>query len=655
MKDKNCPLFLSTRGALAAACMLLPALAQAQPTISAISPDGSHQFQPASALTFNVASLVGVTNVSVQLTVGSLLGSKYLEAFSTGNGLSITGPSTSESVSVPLNTNVYYSVVIQATDANGATASSSAAFDTINPSYIFEAEDWDYSGGKFIDNPQTNQYAGLSSVSGTDDNNASPGSGNSSYRPQGMETEDAGDTPRLPYIGTTNVDYDVGYATGGGWANYTRHYPAGLYNIYARLADGNGATTDAEEVSVLASASGNANLIGAAPFGFNVQSTGWQSYRFYPLLDSTGSLVQFTNDGTQATLQMLTVGGNYNANFYMLFPAATGGTGAGPTITPIYPDGTVQFQATNSLNFSVQSSVGVAPNNVVVQLSGTNLVGKTTNVLYTTANGLTVSGSDTSFTVSVPLASNTIYNAFLQAVDENQNPTGISLSFDTITPFYTFEAEDYDYNGGLYHDNPQTNAYSGGDGEFHIDFYVDDPSSGSHNYRDNDNPTVGGPETEGCNDVPRLPFYNTGFADYDVGFNDPANWENYTRHYPAGTYNIFMRAANGGGGGGSCNMAMVTAGLGTSNQSTTNLGTFTIPPTGNWQAYVFCGLKDVNGNLIKVTFNGSPATLRATGPSSCNANFYMLQPADASLPITAIPRDEKPGNGLLILKGFQTL
>jgi hypothetical protein len=537
-----------------------------------------------------------------------------------------------------LQDDTYYSAIISVTDANGVTTGASSTFDTINPSYVFEAEDWDHDSGKYIDNPQVNKYAGLASVSGVDFNNASPGSGSAVYRPQGMETEVAGDQPRLAYIGTTNVDYDIGYGTPGGFANYTRHYPAGLYNVYARLADGNGSQTDTASMSVVA---GTGQFLGTGPFTFNVQSTGWQTYKFYPLLDANNALAQFTNDGSATTIQLLSDGGSYNANFFIFVPANTNVSTGGATASfaNFYPDGTLQFQNTNSLNFTVSSSAGISPGNVTVQLIGTNLLGQGVVKTYTTANGLNITGPSTLLNVTAPLSSNTTYSAFVQVIDLDGNPSSLTTNFDTVIPFYAFEAEDFDYNNGQDIENPQTNSYDSLDGVEFVDYYVDNPTSGNHSYRQVDTST--GPETETASDVARAAYTNDAavdiignpIVDYDVGYNDSPNWENYTRRYPAGTYNVFMRCASGGGGG-SCGLARVTAGVGTSNQTVVNLGTFVVPNTGNWQKYAFSPLKDNNGNLVKVTFDGtSKSTLRVFGPSGCNANFYLLQPADTTLPV----------------------
>jgi len=62
----------------------------------------------------------------------------------------------------------------------------------------------------------------------------------------------AGDVARLTHAGYP--DYDLGNTAGGNWGNYTRTYPAGIYNIFVRVARGNGGgVTDAGKVSVVTS------------------------------------------------------------------------------------------------------------------------------------------------------------------------------------------------------------------------------------------------------------------------------------------------------------------------------------------------------------------------------------------------------------------
>lgn len=191
---------------------------------------------------------------------------------------------------------------------------------------------------------------------------------------------------------------------------------------------------------------------------------------------------------------------------------------------------------------------------------------------------------------------------------------------------YIFEAEDYDYYSGQFIDNPQVNGYAGLDATPEIDTHtVAGNFDGTHvPYR------FTGLNQENASDIFTAPGH-AGFQNYDLGNTAAGNWGNYTRTYPAGTYNIYMRAANGNTGnstGGS--MELVTSGLGTANQTTTVLGNFeTVPATGGWQAYTWVALRDNGGNLVKFT-GGSVKTLRAICGGGQNMDYYALVPEDRS-------------------------
>ncbi len=113
------------------------------------------------------------------------------------------------------------------------------------------------------------------------------------------------------------------------------------------------------------------------------------------------------------------------------------------------------------LTFTATSSVGIASSAISVQLTGTTLPGAVYNATLTSASGLTITGTPISQTVSIPLASNMVYTAVIQVTDANENTTNLTVSFDTINPVYTFEAEDFDYDSGQFFNNPQMNAYFG--------------------------------------------------------------------------------------------------------------------------------------------------------------------------------------------------
>src|SRR6185437_8459193 len=125
---------------------------------------------------------------------------------------------------------------------------------------------------------------------------------------------------------------------------------------------------------------------------------------------------------------------------------------------------------------------------------------------------------------------------------------------------------------------------------------------------------------------------------YDIGYFNSGNWLNYTRNFPAGEYNIYVRAADGSTGTpptpGNLAVTVITNEWGQADQSGTNLGTFNIPATGGWQTYTWVPLRDSTGNLVK--FNGGTTnTLKVTSAGSQNVFFFAMFPANTNLPVLA--------------------
>jgi hypothetical protein len=144
---------------------------------------------------------------------------------------------------------------------------------------------------------------------------------------------------------------------------------------------------------------------------------------------------------------------------------------------------------------------------------------------------------------------------------------------------------------------------------------------------------------------PKFAAAQTTFNDkniglYNVGYIAAGNWFNYTRHYPAGTYNILGRLASGAGAY-SLVLGQVTAGVGTTNQTVTPLGTFTSAIGLGWQAWQWIPLQDANNNNVYVTLTGQATTFRATAGSGINMEYFMLVPATA--PPAVIAPTNSPG------------
>jgi autotransporter-associated beta strand protein len=285
--------------------------------IGDIYPEGVYQFEPSSGLSFMTYSPYGINpnDISVALTQTNLLGQGRSMTYTTANGLVVSG-TNGITVTAPLVTNMLYNAVIQVTDANGNTGSNTLSFDTVNPAFTFEAEDFDYNGGHAFVNPLPDAYAGLSGMSGIDYSNGIPGQGSASYRPQGLETEGAGDKPRASYGG--QPDYDIGFANVGNWGNYTRQFPSGAYNIYARVASPNLPGTQAIGLAQVTSGQGTTTQTTSSMGTFPVPNTGgWQTYVWTPLLDGSGHPYVFQS-GSVETLRATQLKGGYNVNYYML-------------------------------------------------------------------------------------------------------------------------------------------------------------------------------------------------------------------------------------------------------------------------------------------------------------------------------------------------
>src|ERR1035437_3907206 len=579
------------------------------PAISGIYPNGTNIFQPASALTFTATSPAGVTinpaGISVKLTIQNLLGQTTVTNITTANGLVVTGTLTSRNVSAPLTTNLIYTAVISVTDVNGSPASSTVSFDTLNPNYTWEAVDYNHDSGQFIDNPQTNAYAGLSGAAEIDYHDSATVSqvNPAQYRtsdPVGIEINS--DQPRLAYIGTGFIDYDVGYNSAGDWENYTRTFPAGQFHVYIRASNGSaggGSTVLSQVISGVGTSSQTTTNLGI----FTIPATGgWQTYTWVPLRDSGGNLVKITG-GSVETLRATISAAAHNAHFYALFPANTNL----PSLNNVYPNGTAMLQATNKLAFTVQSTTGVSTNSIVVAVNGVIV----TNLVF--------SGSSLNWNVSYPhLLANTGYTVTISVTDLNGNTSTTSLSFDTFSSAnYTWEAEDFDYNGGQFIDNPQTNAYLGLAANTDVDTHqINFAPTAPYLYRTNSLALPGegnGMATEINGDIQRSQYNGTAFTDYTMGYFSAGSWANYTRHYPAGSYNVYGRLADGGANPSAVTLSKVTGGWGTTTQTTNFLGTFTVGITG-WESYNFVPLRDDSGNMVTLTLTGSTNTLQVGIP-----------------------------------------
>ena len=132
--------------------------------------------------------------------------------------------------------------------------------------------------------------------------------------------------------------------------------------------------------------------------------------------------------------------------------------------------------------------------------------------------------------------------------------------------------------------------------------------------------------TDKTGDTPRL-CHGTN-DDYNLGWFTAGEWVNYTRQFPAGNYMVYARFSRGTGTNAAPLLSQVTSGVGTTDQTTAPIGSFSVDSHG-WGSYNWIQLKDASGEPVLLNLDGTAKTFRLTsaGPEAnteANANFFML-------------------------------
>ena len=258
-----------------------------------------------------------------------------------------------------------------------------------------------------------------------------------------------------------------------------------------------------------------------------------------------------------------------------------------------------------------------------------------------TAGMITLSGTDTNREVRLTgLRSNTVYKGMLTFIDLDGTTNNLPFEFDTFaTNLFTFEAEDYNFDGGQFMDSVVLSSFAdfnnyidriGIEGIDHLEYGIE-PGETPDQYRLDS--LVG---TERNKDVLRPPYIaalelDPEIDDFNVTGVEPGEWLNYTRTFPAGTYNLYGRMATDVGGSFTGKVSRVT-GATTDQQTASPLGTLAFSPGRGFQTYDYVPLTDTQGNKVAINLNGQD-TLRVTATEGTfTANYYMLVPAEAGPP-----------------------
>jgi hypothetical protein len=359
-----------------------------------------------------------------------------------------------------------------------------------------------------------------------------------------------------------------------------------------------------------------------------------------------------------------------------------------PVITEIAPEEFRNFlPASTRISFKASDDKPLANDKLAIVLNGTR---------YTVANGLTVSGTGNVLTASVGgLAANQNYTALIEVEDADGDKTAATLDFDTFDPnTLVIEIEDYNFEGGGYYDNPVPiaegwgpwpNSYCNMEGMRDVDFQDTrpGPSGGNSPWRNFDPVRMAR-----SLDYVRAKYTAAGGAesdvyDYVVGDIAAGEWLNFTRTFPPGNYEVYLRQSVVNITTAESVLELVTGDRTQPEQTTQVLGSFLAPQNGykyrNTPLTDGAGLNKVilrlNGvttlRLRQVTPDGAggsrtqnylafipvadPGIQRATVTSLSPANNAVAQTVEPRIEVVIQNRDTAvdPGSVRLLVNGTQ--
>src|ERR1019366_3098190 len=291
------------------------------PVISSLFPLNMIFVNPSNGITFNVSSPSGFTINSIHLVVNGV---------DVSGSLAISGSSSNKNAAYyGLQSNLTYTASITVTDSFNFTASASTYFETtwvgVPPvTYLWEAEDWDFTNGMYINNPDLcsasgnpNCYFGKVGMEGVDEHvvpTIPPA--NHPYRPgDAVGTVISGDYARKDHVLAGVFDYRIDPFNQGMWLNYPRNWPNSTNWVIGRLSTDIGLSGSLTLSQITLTAT---NDLGT----FTIASgLGWTTYKNVYLKDTNGNNANVILNG-KATLRVTSFpGGNLLPNFFMLVAA----------------------------------------------------------------------------------------------------------------------------------------------------------------------------------------------------------------------------------------------------------------------------------------------------------------------------------------------
>ena len=292
-----------------------------------ITPTNGSSFLPASTVaSFVVKSpTIGVASTNIHVV---------LNGADISSQLSFAGTDADRTVTLPaLAANMMYQMQISVVDNAARHITRSVSFNTfVNDLFFIEGEDYNFTNGLFIDNPQLsstpspNNYLDCFGVEGVDYHQTNTPA-LALYRiGDQVGTAVSQDALRQAYLDAQATDpgvadYIARDHANTEWLNYTRTFPADTYRVYVRVAKTNttpfiisldqvtsGSTTPTQTTAPLGTFRGSA--VGTAT-----------AYDFVPLKDPLGNEIAVALSGvTTLRLTMVSGGTGVFLNYLIFVP-----------------------------------------------------------------------------------------------------------------------------------------------------------------------------------------------------------------------------------------------------------------------------------------------------------------------------------------------
>lgn len=452
-------------------------------------------------------------------------------------------------------------------------------------------------------------------------------------------------------------------------------FPApGIYTMIVNSDDGFKTTVAADPRSITATVLGVADVGRGAtdtPFQFYVEAAG--VYAFRTLWENGGGdaniewLTQLP-DGAKVLVND-TVSNPQAIKAYQLspskLPAFLRSVSPGANVTMLNRPKTIEADLADSATQVSASSVTLKLNGTTVPANASKS-GSVTKVVYTVPGDLLPS---TEYTAEISYTDSTGTHA-----SSWKFKTG-ELSATT----FVVEAEDFDYEGGKWNPLKGTpgkdvdvmpyygGAYDGIDAIEGVDYLNNDAAGDGNIYRaeldangenevalySNDN-AAGGNGKGGMvsiNSSDRGSYTTT--VNYSMGWVGNTEWENYTRTFPTNAmgnwWKVYAALSYGGDAEGQLagSLSKVTSGVGTTDQTLENFGTFSAPGSGTWGANNLVPLKSATGSDALVKLAGQN-TVRMSHTSG-DFNFLIFSAAPPPPPfVEAAPLDSSKRNEVVL-------